>query len=192
MLGARSRWRWVRPQRAPASGDSTKAARPPRQGPASAARPAGEGRPGGDHGRGWRRRHHPLARQRDRDRPDPGHRHARGPPPGAQSPFDQPFGPEARAFARGRSPPPPSVELLRSPDARPLRPDAGLSVHQWAELLGAGHQGPATRPRRSATTATMACPTKPPRSWPPPRPSVRCPSSRRISTGPDARPDRTG
>ena len=76
-----------------------------------------------------------------RDRPDPGHRHARGPAARAQPavrPALRPGSARVRAGGvrrrdRGRAAP--------LPDPRPLRPDARLSVHQRPQLLGPGDQG---------------------------------------------------
>ncbi len=57
-------------------------------------------------------------------------------------PYDQPFGPEAKAFAQGAFAAATRRRAAPLADARPLRPDARVSVHQRPQLLGAGHQGP--------------------------------------------------
>ena len=90
-------------------------------------------------------------------------------------PYDQPFGPEARAFAQGAFAAATDVELLRSPTLDPYGRTLAYAVHQRPELLGPGHQGRLHAARRSATTATTACPARPPRSWPPRRPRAPLP-----------------
>ncbi len=56
-------------------------------------------------------------------------------------PFDQPFGPEATAFAQGVFAMAERVELLRAATVDPLRSNPGLRVRQRSELFGLGTAG---------------------------------------------------
>ena len=104
-------------------------------------------------------------------------------------PYDQPFGLEAKAFTQGAFAAATDVEIIRSPTLDPYgRTLAYLFVN------GATFRYWSSRPdiavRRLATTATMACPRRPPRSWRLPRRPLRppCHSSRRTCTGPGCAP----
>ena len=85
-----------------------------REAPATPARRAGQGRTGLDHSGRWGRRPHPLERRDTEivrilgiDTPEVRRLEH-------NLPYDQPFGPEARAFAQGAFAAATDVELLRS------------------------------------------------------------------------------
>ena len=172
----------------PGPGDGTPAAAPQRhgagQGPAAPARRARAGRSVGHHGRGRRRRHHPLGRQGHRDRPaSSASTRRRSGGSSITCPMTSLSAPRRGRSPRGPSPPRPRSSCCAR---RPSIPTAApwLTCSSTAGTTRSSASRPATRPRRSATTATTACLASRPRSSPPRSRHRPCPSSRRTSTAP--------
>ena len=83
-------------------------------------------------------------------------------------PYDQPFGPEAKAFAQGAFAAATEVELL-VPRPSTLTTEPSPISSSTAGIIRSWPSRPGSPARRSATTVTTACPRNPPRSSRPPR-----------------------